>query len=77
MACAIKSNMLKLEKIFSPKDFATIYFALIHSRLSYALRIEGSTYKTYLQKSVTYQNKSIRIKWEQTNVTAQDLSIKT
>ena len=39
----------------------TLYHALVHSHLLYALPIRASTYKTYLNKLVKLQNKALRI----------------
>ena len=39
----------------------TIYHALVHSQLLYALPIWASTYKTYLSKLEKLQNKALRI----------------
>ena len=39
----------------------TLYHALVHSQLLYALPIWASTYKTYLNKLEKLQNKALRI----------------
>ena len=39
----------------------TLYHALLHSQLLYALPILASTYKTYLNKLEKLQNKALRI----------------
>ena len=39
----------------------TLYYALVHSQLLYALPIWASTYKTYLNKLEKLQNKALRI----------------
>ena len=39
----------------------TLYHALVHSQLLYALPIRASTYKIYLNKLEKFENKALRI----------------
>lgn len=51
----------KLSYYLPTKSLITLYYSLVHSNLLYALPVWASTYKTYLTKLKTLQNKAIRI----------------
>ena len=55
-------GIIAKESYYLPFDtLITLYHALVHSQLLYALPIWASTYKTYLNKSEKLQNKALRI----------------
>uniref|UniRef100_A0A1B6MC12 Reverse transcriptase domain-containing protein n=1 Tax=Graphocephala atropunctata TaxID=36148 RepID=A0A1B6MC12_9HEMI len=60
--------MRKMSKSCSLKTLKQIYFALIHSHISYGISIYGSTKKNNLEKILKLQKKAIRImlnlKWK-------------
>ena len=59
VACAV-GVIAKLKSYFPKKIFLKLYHAILHSYPLYVLPVWGSTYKTYLQKLVSLQNKALK-----------------
>ena len=51
----------KVSHYFPFNTLITLYHALVHSQLLYAVNIDIYTYKTYLNKFEKLQNKALRI----------------
>ena len=51
----------KLKPYLSTSALLQLYYAIFHSHLHYGLLVWSSTYKTYLKKLSTLQNKAIKI----------------
>ena len=51
----------KLKPYLSAKNFLSLYYTIFHSHLQYGLITWSSTFKTYLKKLSTLQNKTVKI----------------
>ena len=60
VACVV-GVIAKLKSYFPKRILLKLYHALLHFHLIYALPVWGATYKTYLQKLVSAQNKALKI----------------
>ena len=60
VVCSVGS-IAKVSYYLPFNTLITLYHALVHSQLLYALPIWASTYKTYLNKLEKLQNKALRI----------------
>jgi len=50
----------KLKLYIPPSTLKQIYFAMVHSHLSYGVIIWGSTYKSYFSQLISLQNKAVK-----------------
>jgi len=53
--------LCKLNYYLPNDELLQLYHALIFSHLAYAIPVWGDSYKTYLRKIVTLQNKAVKI----------------
>ena len=59
VACAV-GVIAKLKLYFPKKILLKLHHALVHSHLLYVLPVWRSTYKTHLQKLVSFQNRVLK-----------------
>ena len=53
--------LCKVKNFLNSQALLQLYYAIFHSHLQYGLIIWGSTFKTYLKKLTTLQNKAVKI----------------
>ena len=53
--------MCKLRNVLPPKALLILYYSMIHPHLLYGITIWGNTYKKYLKRLRTLQNKAVKV----------------